>query len=311
MNLLVSKIASYEFVAKNASPKKRLNLSDERDIKPIELLWIFFNYLILISWSVVVLFPIVSLVIATFNVANTRLITITPFVFGFDNFTYLFTSERSYFFSWYGNTLTIALLTMVISTTAVALNSYAYSRFRFKGSKHSLTIIMLLQMIPATSSLIFLYILVQIGQIGGISPIFMLVIIYSGGAVSGNTFMLKAYLDSISRELDDSAKIDGCSNFGVFFKILLPVLRPAIIMVALWSFLTPFTDVILPRFVLFNIQDLTLAVGLETFINVEPKHVNAGAYAAGALLAALPALGLFMYLQKYIIGGLSEGAVKG
>ncbi|ATP59849.1 Maltose transport system permease protein malG [Mesomycoplasma dispar] len=311
MDLFSSKIASFEFVPKSRNTKKRLNLTDERDTKPIELVWLFFNYLILISWSVIVLFPIISLVFATFNVANSRLITITPFVFGFDNFHYLFTSERSYFFAWYRNTLTIAVLTMLISTTAVALNGYAYSRFRFKGSRHSLTIIMLLQMIPATSSLIFLYILVQIGQISGISPIFMLVIIYSGGAVSGNTFMLKAYLDSISRELDDSAKIDGCSNFGVFFKILLPVLRPAIIMVALWSFLTPFTDVILPRFVLFNIQDLTLAVGLETFINVEPKHVNAGAYAAGALLAAVPALALFMYLQKYIVGGLSEGAVKG
>ncbi|QIW62016.1 sugar ABC transporter permease [Mycoplasmopsis gallinacea] len=292
---------------------KRINFN-ESDYKPpttMEIIWLFFNYLILIFWALIILFPIISLVIAAFNTNNPRYIAITPFKFGFDNFSYLFSSERSLFLRWYGNTLYISVLTMLISTSVVALNAYAYSRFKFAGSKHSLTIIMFLQMIPATSSLITLFMLVKLGDSVGISPVSMLVIIYSGGAISANTFMLKSYLDTVSKELDDSGKIDGCNNWGLFFRILLPVIRPALIMVALWSFLTPFTDVILPKFVLIENSDKTLPIGLDTFLNAEPKHINAGAYAAGSLLASLPAFCLFMYLQKYIVGGLSDGAVKG
>lgn len=309
----------YDSIVDNISAKKVINkkvrinynLSDTKPPTPMEIVWLFFNYLILICWSLIVLFPVVSLIVASLNVNNQRVVAITPFKFGFDNFTYLFTSERSYFLRWYGNTLLLAFLTMVISTTCVALNAYAYSRFKFAGSKHSLTIIMMLQMIPATSSLICLYIIVRMGNDLGINSILMLVIIYSGGAISSNTFMLKSYLDTVSRELDDSARVDGCSNWGLFFKILLPVIMPALIMTALWSFLTPFTDVILPKFVLISNEEKTLAVGLDIFLNAEEKHKNAGAYAAGSILASLPAFCLFMYLQKYIVGGLSEGAVKG
>ncbi|QJB71438.1 sugar ABC transporter permease [Mycoplasma sp. 1654_15] len=297
---------------KRLEPKRlKLNSSDAKDPTVAEIIWLFFNYIILIFWAIIILFPIVSLVLAAFNVQNPRIVAITPFQFGLDNFNYLFTSSRSLFGRWYLNTIIIAGLTMLISTIAVALNGYAYSRFKFAGSKHSLTIIMMLQLIPATTALISLYMLVKMGENIGIPSIFMLVFIYSGGSIAGNTFMLKSYLDTVSSELDDSGKVDGCSNWGLFFKILVPVIRPALIMVALWSFLTPFTDVILPKFVLQRNDEKTLAVGLDTFLNADPKQVNAGAYAAGSLLASLPAFCLFMYLQKYIVGGLSEGAVKG
>lgn len=294
------------------SPKRlKFNESDSKPPTVPEIIWLFFNYLILILWAIVILFPIVSLILAAFNTNNPRIIAMTPFKFGFDNFVYLFKSERSYFGRWYLNTIIIAGLTMVISTIAVALNGYAYSRFKFAGSKHSLTIIMMLQMIPATSALISLFLLVRMGNNIGVPTILMLVLIYSGGSIAGNTFMLKSYLDTVSSELDDSGKVDGCNNWGLFFKILVPVIKPALIMVALWSFLTPFTDVILPKFVLVNNEDKTLAVGLDIFLNAEPKHVHAGAYAAGSILASIPAFCLFMYLQRYIVGGLSDGAVKG
>ncbi|EFF41254.1 ABC transporter permease subunit [Mycoplasmopsis alligatoris] len=302
----------------------KLNQSDTKPPTPFEIVWLFFNYVFLIAWALIILFPIVSLIVSSFNVYNYRYVSLTPFTFGFDNFRYLFIpfgepvefmgtgiTSKSYFLRWYGNTLFIAALTTIVSTAFVALNGYAYSRFRFAGSKHSLTIIMMIQMIPATSSLICLYMVVQMGGSLGVSPIFMLVIIYSGQAITGNTFMLKSYLDTVSTELDDSAKVDGCSNWGLFFKILIPVIKPTLVMTALWSFLIPFTDVILPKFVIFELKDTTLAVGLDTFLSTEAKQINAGAYAAGALLAALPAFALFMYLQRYIVGGLSEGAVKG
>ncbi|MGZ9762181.1 sugar ABC transporter permease [Mycoplasma sp. 394] len=297
---------------KKLTPRRiNFNETDTKPLTPLEIFWLFFNYLFLIFWAIIILFPIVSLIISAFNVNNERVVAVVPFKFGWDNFSYLFTSPRSDFLIWYKNTIIIAVLTMVISTVAVALNGYAYSRFKFAGSKNSLMIIMMLQLIPATTAIISLFLLVRLGNSIGIPSIFMLVIIYSGGAISANTFMLKSYLDTVSSELDDSGKIDGCSNWGLFFKILVPVIRPALIMVALWSFLTPFTDVILPKFVLADSKEKTLAVGLDQFLSAEPKHVNAGAYAAGSILASIPAFALFMYLQKYIVGGLSDGAVKG
>ncbi|WP_406613925.1 sugar ABC transporter permease [Mycoplasma corogypsi] len=350
LNLFKNKIYSKTFNSIKVDPnklnKKRLHFN-ESDSKPPttpELFWLAFNYLLLIFWAIIILFPVVSLFIASFNVNNPRVATVTPFKFGFDNLFYLFkyknvaalspeqlqilkqnnaslfnfsgqtyifdAQTRSYFSDWYLNTLYIAGFTAIISTTVVALNAYAYSRFKFAGSKHSLTIIMLIQMIPATSSLIVLYIIVQLGTDINVSPIIMLVLIYSGGAIAGNTFMVKSYLDTVSAELDDSAKIDGCNNWGLFFKILLPVIRPALIMVALWSFLIPFTDVLLPSLVLPNQQDKTLATGLQLFLSNQ-QDIQAGAYTMGTLLASLPAFVLFMYLQRYIIGGLSDGAVKG
>ncbi|UUM19751.1 MULTISPECIES: sugar ABC transporter permease [unclassified Mycoplasma] len=294
-------------------PLKRINFneSDTKAPTPMEILFLFINYLVLIFWAIIILFPVFSLITASFNVNNPRIIAIVPFKFGLDNFNYLFTSPRSLFGTWYKNTLLIAGLTMIFATSGVALNAYAYSRFKFAGSKYSLAIIMLLQMIPATSSLITLFIIVKMGTALGANPVYMLIVIYTGGAISSNTFMLKSYLDTVSSELDDSGKVDGCTNWGLFFKILLPVIRPSLIMVALWSFLIPFTDVILPRFVLFENETKTLAVGLLTLIETEPKHINFGAYLAGSLLASIPAFALFMYLQKFIVGGLSEGAVKG
>ncbi|VEU71129.1 sugar ABC transporter permease [Mycoplasmopsis glycophila] len=296
---------------KKLQPKRlKFNESDTKPPTPLEMIWLFFNYLILIVWALIILFPIVSLIVASFNTSNPRYVSVTPFSFGFDNLTYLFTSPKSSFTTWYGNTIYIATLTSIISTVTVALNAYAYSRFKFAGSKHSLTIIMLVQMIPATSSLIVLYILVTMGAQLHISPVSMLVIIYSGGAIAGNTFMVKSYLDTVSAELDDSAKVDGCNNWGLFFKILLPVIKPALVMVALWSFLIPFTDVILPQFVLVDDKERTLAVGLQKFLN-DQQDIQAGAYTMGTLLASIPAFMLFMYLQRYIVGGLSDGAVKG
>ncbi|UWD34186.1 sugar ABC transporter permease [Mesomycoplasma molare] len=292
----------------------RIHTSDSKPLTVAEGIFLFFNYILLIVWTLIILFPVVSMILASFNTFNPKYISLSPefYKFGLDNFNYLFTSPRSKYTNWYLNTVLIALSTMLITVVFVAFNGYAYSRFKFAGSKHSLSVIMLLQMIPSTASLISLYIIVALGRDSfGIDPRVTLTIIYSGGAIAGNTFVFKSYLDSISRELDDSAKIDGCGNWTLFTKILLPVARPMIAIISLWSFLIPFGDVILPKFAITNLEQTTLAVGLDTFISTEDKEINVGAYSAGALLASIPPFVLFMFSQRHIVGGLSEGAVKG
>lgn len=291
--------------------KLKIHALDSKQLTPKEIIYLFFNYVLIIFWALIILFPVVSLIISAFNISNPRYVSVTPFKFGLENFTYLFNSPQSKYLQWYGNTLIIALSTMILTVIFVALNGYAYSRFKFAGSRHSLTVVMLVQMIPATASLISLYIIVTIGKKINIDPRIMLIIIYSGAAIAGNTFVFKGYLDTISPEIDDSGKIDGCNNWTLFLKLILPIAKPMLAIIALWSFLTPFGDVILPKFVIFDLSQTTLPVGLDTFITTEPKHINAGAYAAGAVIAALPPFVLFMYLQKFISGGLSDGAVKG
>ena len=138
----------------------------------------------------------------------------------------------------------------------------------------------------------------------------MLILIYSGGGIAGNTFILKGYIDSISTELDDAAKIDGCSNMGIYRLIIMPIARPMLTIIALWSFIGPFMDYMLARVLLTNVQSYTLAAGLFTLIN-DFRTLNQPAFAAGGLLTAVPIVILFIALQNQLVSGLTKGSVKG
>ena len=138
----------------------------------------------------------------------------------------------------------------------------------------------------------------------------MLILIYAGTGIAGNTIILKGYLDSISTELDDAAKIDGCSSMKIYRLIIMPIARPMLAIIALWSFIGPFMDVLLSKVLLTTPADYTLAVGLYTLVNDE-RTINQPAFAAGALLAAVPIVILFIALQKQLVSGLSNGATKG
>ncbi len=117
-------------------------------------------------------------------------------------------------------------------------------------------------------------------------------------------------MDSISTELDDAAKIDGCSNMQVYRLIIMPIVRPMLSIIALWSFIGPFMDYLLPRVLLTNPNQYTLAQGLYTLMN-NRETLNQPAFAAGGLLTAVPIVILFAVLQKQLISGLAQGSVKG
>lgn len=172
--------------------------------------------------------------------------------------------------------------------------------------------IMLIQTIPAFAGITAYYAIHSI--ISGIVPIFsrtaMLILIYSAGGIAGNTFILKGYIDSISNELDEAARIDGCSNFQVYRLIIMPIAKPMLAIIALWSFIGPFMDYMLPAVLLTSNEEYTLATGLFTLIQ-DMRTMNAPAFAAGGLLTAIPIVVLFMSLQNQLVSGLSKGSVKG
>ena len=232
------------------------------------------------------------------------------FEFSIRHFQYLFT--ETLYLTWVKNTLIIAGTTAILTLIVVSFTGYAYSRYRFKGRNASLMAILLIQTIPTFAGITAYFTMHSI--VSAIIPQFsrqmMLILIYTGGAIASNTFILKGYIDSVSTELDDAAKIDGCSNFNVYRLIIMPIARPMLTIIALWSFIGPFMDYLLAKVLLTSPQSYTLAAGLYTLVT-DFRTMNQPAFAAGGLLTAVPIVILFMALQKQLVSGLTSGSVKG
>jgi arabinogalactan oligomer / maltooligosaccharide transport system permease protein len=195
-----------------------------------------------------------------------------------------------------------------------ALSAYAYSRMRFTGRRLSLLVLLLLQQLPQFLAMIALF-LIMIGisryfpQIG-LNTSIGLIMIYLGGALGLNTWLMKGFFDSIPKDMDEAAKVDGASHVQVFFTIVLPLVVPIMAVVTLLTFIMAVNDFILQSIMLRDAQQWTLAVGLYNFI-AEDYGARWGPFAAGALMAAVPVILLFMFLQRYLTSGLMAGSVKG
>lgn len=291
--------------------KEKLYLSDKRPLSITGKILLVITYIILISWAVAILWPLFQMVLSAFNGKQEQYLMLNDqFTFSLKHFEYLF--KHTLFLKWTKNTVLIALATAALTLIIVSFTGYAYSRYRFKGKKASLMAMMLIQAIPTFAGITAYFTMYSV--MSSINPGFtrqmMLVLIYAGGGIANNTFILKGYIDSISTELDDAAKIDGCSNLQVYRLIIMPIARPMLALIALWSFIGPFMDYLLPKVLLTSPETYTLAAGLFTLIN-DVRTLNQPAFAAGGLLTAIPVVILFIALQKELVSGLAQGSVKG
>ncbi|ELJ9197251.1 sugar ABC transporter permease [Staphylococcus pseudintermedius] len=226
----------------------------------------------------------------------------------FANYIYLLTDENSQYLTWYKNTLLVASANALFSVIFVTLTSYAFSRYRFVGRKYGLITFLILQMFPVLMAMVAIYILLN--TIGLLDSLLGLTLVYIGGSIPMNAFLVKGYFDTIPKELDESAKIDGASHMRIFFQIMLPLAKPILAVVALFNFMGPFMDFILPKILLRSPEKYTFAVGLFNFINHQYAN-NFTVFAAGAIMIALPISIVFLFLQKYLVSGLTAGATKG
>ncbi|EGQ3511008.1 sugar ABC transporter permease [Staphylococcus pseudintermedius] len=226
----------------------------------------------------------------------------------FANYIYLLTDENSQYLTWYKNTLLVASANALFSVIFVTLTSYAFSRYHFVGRKYGLITFLILQMFPVLMAMVAIYILLN--TIGLLDSLLGLTLVYIGGSIPMNAFLVKGYFDTIPKELDESAKIDGASHMRIFFQIMLPLAKPILAVVALFNFMGPFMDFILPKILLRSPEKYTLAVGLFNFINHQYAN-NFTVFAAGAIMIALPISIVFLFLQKYLVSGLTAGATKG
>lgn len=267
------------------------------------------SYVFLVIASIFCLYPALWVVFASFRPGKSLYSKdFIPKQFTLDHYRDLFTSKSFMFGTWYMNTLKVSILSMIFATALVLLTGYALSRFRFKGRKHYLSIIMVLSMFPGFLSMIAIYILLR--QLNLLDSTYALVLVYSFGAPLLGTFIAKGFFDTVPRSLDEAARLDGASNMKVFTRIMLPLSKPMLTYVALTQFVGPWVDYIFASFVLRSRGKWTLAVGLYDQVSGS-QNQNFTLFAAASVLIAVPITLLFMYLQRFLVEGLTSGASKG
>ncbi len=263
--------------------------------------------------SIIALYPIAYILAASLNPTNS-LSDLIPARTTFTNYDKLVNDQQYPILLWMFNSIKVSLVTMVVVVSLTTMAAFAFSRFRFKGRRQGLLIILLIQLFPNSLALVSLYLLLlQIGDLIpwlGLNTQGGLILIYSGGALGFNTWLMKGFFDTLPRELDESANMDGASKTQTFFYILLPLIRPILAVIAILSFIGAYGDFLLARVMLTSKENYTLAVGLNLLID-EQRSKNWGQFAAAALVGAAPIVLLFLILQKQLVGGLTSGSVKG
>ena len=218
------------------------------------------------------------------------------------------------YWTWFRNSLEVAIATGVGTVLMGAAASYAFSRFRFKGRRAGLTSLLVIQMFPQMLAFVAVFLLIM--TLGTVFPVLgfnsklALIAVYLGGALGVNTFLMYGFFNTVPMSLDEAAKIDGATHTQIYWTIILRMVTPILAVVGLLSFISSFGEYILASLILSNVPESTLAVGLYGMVSTN-TNANWGPFAAGAVIAALPVLILFQLLQKYIVGGLTAGSVKG
>jgi arabinogalactan oligomer/maltooligosaccharide transport system permease protein len=259
------------------------------------------------------LFPIIFVISAALNPLGTLSSSdLIPSGAGLDNFSRLFNDTS--FGKWFLNSMIIGLLSAALSMFISAMAAYSFSRYRFRGRRAGLLGILLVQMFPQFLAIVALYLMFStISDIWpgiGFNTRWGLLLLYLGGALGVNTWLMKGFFDTIPKDLDESAKVDGATHTQIFFGIIMPLVAPILAVTGLLGFIGSVNEFLIASVFLTDDGSKTAAVGLYGLVSAE-RNNNFGVFAAGSLLLAVPTVLLFQFLQRYIVGGLTAGAVKG
>ncbi|HRW19322.1 MAG TPA: ABC transporter permease subunit [Dermatophilaceae bacterium] len=270
------------------------------------------RYLGIAAALIFALFPIWFIVAAAVNPAGTISTTeLVPAGVSGANYEDL-TAARPYW-SWYKNTLIIAGFGSLAAVFLGVLAAYAFSRLRFAGRRPGLMALLLIQMFPSLLTFVALYrIFVYLGDVIpalGFNTALGLIAAYLGGAMGANVWLLKGYFDTVPKELDEAAKVDGASHARIFFTITLPLITPILVTVGMIQFIGLVNEFLLASIFLKDVDAQTLGVGLWGLLEAD-RNRYFGAFCVGALLASIPVVLLYLTFQKQLVGGLTSGSVK-
>jgi arabinogalactan oligomer/maltooligosaccharide transport system permease protein len=293
-----------------AVPRAKRKSSWRRELK--ETWWRHLVGIVAVLFS---LFPIAYVASGAFSaVPSISAAKLIPDKLSLHNFWILFHDPSTHYVRWYANTMIIAAVTAIFTVLIGALAAYAFSRFRFKGRRMGLLSLLLIQMFPQLLLIVAIYLIVlhtgDVFGVLGLNTLTGLIVVYLGGAMGVNTWLLKGFFDTIPAELDESARVDGATPAQVFWGVVLPLAAPVLAVIALFSFIGVINEFVIASVLLQNNEKFTLALGLRSFIDQQYSE-HWGPFAAGVLLAAPPVVLLFLFLQRFIVSGLTGGAVKG
>ena len=266
-------------------------------------------YVVLIAISVIWLIPFICILLQSFRVESTNEVGyVVPHVWGFDNYVNL---AKTDFWRWYRNTFVIAICVAVFQTVIVLCMSYTLSRFRFKMRKPIMKLMLVLSLFPGMLTMIILYrVLADIGltQANAV-PGLILVYIASSGM---GYYVSKGFFDTISKSLDEAARVDGATRLKVLVKIILPLSKPIVIYTILTAFMAPWGDFVFARYISMGTsKGMNVAVGMYNWLNKDQIGSRYTMFCAGGVVVAIPVTILFMCLQRYYVEGVTGGAVKG
>lgn len=279
------------------------------------------KYRLIIQWLVAVIFvtfaifPVIWIFSASLNptssMANQQLI---PPNASLANYESLFRNPLHPFLIWMWNSVKISSITAILAVFVTALSAYSFSRFRFRGRRSLLLTILLIQIFPNLLTMVALFLFLR--QIGEYFPLLGLnthgglIMVYLGTHMGINIWLMKGYFDSIPRDIDESAAVDGASHWQSFWYLIFPLVRPVLAVVGVLVFVGTFNEFVLASILLRSTEQLTLMVGLYLFVTQNFAQ-QWGVFAAGAIIGAIPTIILYMLLQDQIVSGLTSGAVKG
>ncbi len=294
-----------------AIPRAVEKVQPPRPSSPSGMWWRHGLAMLALLWA---LFPIVFIVSAALNPSGTlNTAELLPKNISMTNFDALFADTARPYLTWYKNSMIIAGFGSLASVFIGACAAYAFSRMRFVGRRPGLLALLLLQMFPALLAFVALYI--TFNSIGNVLPAFGLntspglILAYLGGAMGANVWLLKGYFDTVPRELDEAAKVDGASHARIFFTMTLRLVMPILVTVFMLSFVGLFSEFLLASIFLQGVDSQTLGVGLWA-MQKSDKNKYFGQFCAGAMLASLPVVLLYLGFQKQLVGGLTQGSVK-
>ena len=273
---------------------------------------VFATHLFLVSFTIAVLIPVAWVIKMAFDANEPGAdLSFLPTVFTFENFGTVVNAtdaEGNWVFGHQLlNSVVVSLATTVVGIFLATTAAYAFSRFRFAGRRAGLLSFLVSQMFPGVLMMIPLFVIME--QLGLLNSKLGLILVYSTTAIPFCVWMLKGYFDTIPKELEESAIMDGATRMTVFIKIMLPLARPAIAVTALFSFMTAWNEFVLAYTFTSDELSYTLPVTIKNFVG--DRSIQWGPFAAASVIVSIPVMALFYALQKNLVGGLTSGGVKG